>query len=120
MDTVRCDDDAEDAQLGGEVRVDEAFLTPKTSQNVLAAGRVEKGADVTGYPDAVLSIIGELVAFDHFRQRVALMANAFVPPGATDAELDRIYDEAVARVDQLALDGATPLDEPLAPASART
>jgi anthranilate synthase component 1 len=69
--------------------------------------------DVTGYPDAVLSIIGELVAFDHFRQRVALMANAFVPPGASDAELDRIYDEAVARVDQLALDGATPLDEPL-------
>ena len=31
----------------------------------------------------------------------------------TDADLDRIYDEAVARLDQLAADGATPLDEPL-------
>ena len=30
-------------------------------------------------PDAVLSIIGELAAFDHWRQRVTLIANAFVP-----------------------------------------
>ncbi len=70
-------------------------------------------ADATGYPDAVLSIIGELAAFDHFRQRVTLIANAFIPAGATAADLDRVYDEATARLDQLAADGATPLDEPL-------
>ncbi len=69
--------------------------------------------DPRGYPDAVLSIIGELAAFDHFRQRVTLISNAFIPPGATDADLDQVYDEAVARLDQLALDGARPLDEPL-------
>ena len=69
--------------------------------------------DDRGYPDAVLSIIGELAAFDHFRQRVTLISNAFIPPDATAADLDRVYDEALARLDQLAADGATPLDEPL-------
>jgi anthranilate synthase component 1 len=69
--------------------------------------------DDTGHPDAVLSIIGELAAFDHFRQRVTLISNAFIPPGATTADLDRIYDEALARLEQLALDGAQPLAEPL-------
>jgi anthranilate synthase component 1 len=69
--------------------------------------------DDKGYPDAVLSIIGELAAFDHFRQRVTLISNAYIPPGATTADLDQVYDEAVARLDQLAADGATPLDEPM-------
>ena len=70
--------------------------------------------DDQALPEAVLSIIGELAAFDHFRQRVTLIANAYVfDPAATDADLDRAYDEAVARLDQLAADGATPLDEPL-------
>jgi anthranilate synthase component 1 len=64
-------------------------------------------------PDAVLSIIGELAAFDHWRQRVTLISNAYVFGEPTDAELDAMYDEAVARVDQLAADGASPLDEPL-------
>jgi anthranilate synthase component I len=64
-------------------------------------------------PDAVLSIIGELAAFDHFRQRVTLVANAWIPADATPDDLDRAYDEAVARLEQLARDGASPLDEPL-------
>lgn len=69
--------------------------------------------DDTGFPDAVLGVIGELAAFDHFRQRVTLVSNAFVPPGADTDTLDRLYDEAVARLEQLAADGARPLDEPL-------
>ena len=69
--------------------------------------------DDRGYPDAVMAIIGELAAFDHFRQRVTLVANAWIPVEATADDLDRAYDEAVARLDQLALDGASPLDEPL-------
>jgi anthranilate synthase component 1 len=64
-------------------------------------------------PDAVLSIIGELAAYDHFRQRVSLISNAYVFGPHTDAELDAVYDEAVARLDRLAADGAAPLDEPL-------
>jgi anthranilate synthase component 1 len=69
--------------------------------------------DDRGWPDAVLSIIGELAAYDHWNQHVTLVANAFVDPGATDDELDAVYDDAVARLDQMARDGASPLDEPL-------
>lgn len=64
-------------------------------------------------PDAVQYLIGELAAFDHWRQRVTLLANAFVRPGLTDDELDALYDAAVARVDRVADDGARSLDEPL-------
>jgi anthranilate synthase component 1 len=70
-------------------------------------------ADATGYPDAVLSVIGQLAAFDHFRQRVTLIDNVIVPEGADAATLDRLYDEALGRLDQLAADGARPLAEPM-------
>jgi anthranilate synthase component 1 len=70
-------------------------------------------ADDRGWPDAVLSVIGELAAYDHWSQRVTLIANAFVPEGATDEEVDAAYDEALARLDRMAADGATPIDEPL-------
>ncbi len=69
--------------------------------------------DVTGYPDAVLSVIGQLAAFDHFRQRVTLIENVLVPAGADDAELDRLYDAALDRLAVLAADGARPLAEPM-------
>ena len=68
--------------------------------------------DDRGFPDGMLSIIGELAAFDHFRQRVTLIANAVVPVDATDAEIDFAYADALSRLDQLARDGAKPLDEP--------
>ena len=64
-------------------------------------------------PDAVMSIIGQLAAFDHWRQRVTLIDNVIVEPDADAAALDAAYDAAVARLDQLAADGASPLDEPL-------
>jgi anthranilate synthase component 1 len=69
--------------------------------------------DDLGLPDAILSVIGDLAVFDHWRQRVVLIANAIVAPGATDVEVDRAYDEALARLDALAADGARPVDEPL-------
>ncbi len=78
---------------------------------------VEKLPDQTiddrGFPDATMSIIGELAAFDHFRQRVTLVANAWIPDDPTDAQIDAAYDDAVARLEQLAIDGARALDEPL-------
>jgi anthranilate synthase component I len=69
--------------------------------------------DDTGRPDAVLSVIGELAAYDHFHQQVTLVANAFIEQDAGTAALGSAYDEAVARLDRMALDGARPLDEPL-------
>jgi anthranilate synthase component 1 len=69
--------------------------------------------DDQGHPDAMVSVIGQLVAYDHWRQRVSLIENVLVEPGLSDDELDARYDGAADRLDQLALDGARPLDEPL-------
>lgn len=69
--------------------------------------------DDRGQPDAVMSIIGQLAAFDHWRQRVTLIDNVIVEPDADAATLDAAYDAALARLDVLAADGAKPLDEPL-------
>jgi anthranilate synthase component 1 len=69
--------------------------------------------DATGYPDAVMSIIGQMAAFDHFRQRVTLIENVLVPEGVDSDQLDALYDDAVARLEQLAADGARALDEPM-------
>ena len=63
--------------------------------------------------DAVMAVIGELVAFDHWRQQVTLIANAIVPVNATAAELRSVYDDACGRLARLQSDGARPLDEPL-------
>jgi len=70
-------------------------------------------ADDTGWPDAVLSVIGELAAYDHWSQQVTLIANTVVPEDATGDQIDAAYDEAVDRLAQMAADGANPLDEPL-------
>ena len=74
--------------------------------------------DDRGFPDGIMSVIGEMVAIDHWRQRAVLLANVVVPeatgdPTADAAALDAAYDEATTRLDGLATDGARPLDEPL-------
>ncbi len=69
--------------------------------------------DDQGFPDAVMSLIGELAVYDHWRQRVLLIANVFVAPEATAGELDAGYANAVAQLEALAGDGAKPLAEPL-------
>ncbi len=69
--------------------------------------------DDLGHADAVVSVIGQLAAYDHWRQRVVLIDNVVVPDHATEGQLDALYDGAAARLDELAADGARPLDEPL-------
>ncbi len=71
--------------------------------------------DDTGNPDAILSVIGELAAYDYFRQRATLVVNAFIPPGASEADVDACYEEAAGRLERLALAGTEGLDEPLIP-----
>ncbi|MDE0236913.1 MAG: anthranilate synthase component I [bacterium] len=70
-------------------------------------------ADDQELPDAVLSVIGELAVFDHWRQRVILIENVIVPPGSSKAEIDAAYDRAASALEQLAADGARPVAEPL-------
>ena len=69
--------------------------------------------DDQGLPDAVMSVIGELAVFDHWRQRVTLIENVIIPSGASEAEIDAAYDGAIAALEQLAADGARPVAEPL-------
>ena len=71
--------------------------------------------DDLGFPDAVMSVVGELAALDHWAQRVTLIANAFVPPSADHETLRTIYDGSLAKLATMAADGAAPLDEPLLP-----
>jgi len=58
-------------------------------------------------------MIGELVAFDHWKQQVTLIANSVVPKGADRELLRSVYDDALMRLDQLQSDGAQPTAEPL-------
>ena len=67
--------------------------------------------DDRNLPDAILSVIGQLAVYDHWRQRVTLIDSVPLPEGRFDC--DALYDAAVARLAQMAADGARPLDEPL-------
>ncbi len=67
--------------------------------------------DDQGHADAVVSVIGQLAAYDHWRQRVVLIENVLVPEGAGEDELDALYAAALGRLDELAADGARPVDE---------
>lgn len=69
--------------------------------------------DDRGFPDASLDVIGDLAVFDHWRQRVTLVSTAMLGENPTALEIDLAYDDAVERLDQLALDGSRPIDEPL-------
>ncbi|HMK11269.1 MAG TPA: chorismate-binding protein, partial [Acidimicrobiales bacterium] len=72
--------------------------------------------DDLGLPDAVLSVIGSLAAFDHWRQRVYLVESVPVGAATSTAELDDAYDEAIARIKEAARDLGGPLPyAPVAP-----
>ena len=53
--------------------------------------------DDHGLPDAVMSVIGSLAAFDHWRQRVYLIESVRTH-GLSESELDDAYDAASMRV----------------------
>ncbi|MEM7094413.1 MAG: anthranilate synthase component I [Actinomycetota bacterium] len=69
--------------------------------------------DQLGLADAELSVIGQIAAFDHWRQQVMLIENVIVDADMTDEELDAAYDAALVSLDGFAEDGASELDEPL-------
>jgi anthranilate synthase component 1 len=59
-------------------------------------------------PDAVMSVIGSLAAFDHWRQRVSMIESVPVL-GLSGPELDDAYDEAARRVEAMAAELGEPL-----------
>ncbi|MGC8462998.1 MAG: anthranilate synthase component I [Acidimicrobiales bacterium] len=75
--------------------------------------------DDLGHPDAVLVVIGQLAAFDHWRQRLVLVDNVPVDPSWDDDERRAAYVEAVARLDELAAACSRPVAEAPRPAPVR-
>jgi len=71
--------------------------------------------DDLGHPDAILAVIGQLAAFDHWRQRVVLIDNVVIDPSWGTDELETAYAAAQGRLDELAADCFRPLDEPARP-----
>jgi anthranilate synthase component 1 len=67
--------------------------------------------DDLGHPDAVLAVIGQLAAFDHWRQRVVLIDNVVIDPSWGPDALDTAHRQALERLDALALDCFRPVDE---------
>ncbi len=62
--------------------------------------------DDLGLPDAVLSLTGHVTAFDHFRQRLYLIENVFLPE---EVDPDDAYERAALRLDALVDELARPL-----------
>ena len=69
--------------------------------------------DELGYPDAIVSVVGQVAAYDAWRQRVTLVDAVPVPARATTEEIYDLYDLAVARLQDFAAEGAKPIDEPV-------
>jgi anthranilate synthase component I len=67
--------------------------------------------DDQGLPEAMLWVVGEVAAFDHWRQLVVLVANVLVPEHATDGDLSRAWVHAQSRLDRLAADLARPAEQ---------
>lgn len=68
--------------------------------------------DDKGFPDASMFLIGQICAFDHWRQRVFIVENVPVSPGSTSGEVDEIYDTANERLDELSADLFAPVAQP--------
>ncbi len=69
--------------------------------------------DDRAWPDAVVSVIGELAAYDHWNARATLIANAFLEGAPDEEAIDRAYRDACDRLERMAIDGASPITEPL-------
>jgi anthranilate synthase component I len=68
----------------------------------------EPPTDDRGVPDASISVIGSLAAFDHWKQRVYLLESVPVA-GLSHDEIVRAYHEAVERVHASVADLSRPL-----------
>jgi anthranilate synthase component 1 len=72
--------------------------------------------DDIGFPDAVFSVIGEIAAFDHWRQRAVLIDNVLVGPGGagdSESELEEAYEAAQHKLELLARDLYTRAEQPI-------
>jgi anthranilate synthase component 1 len=55
--------------------------------------------DDQGFPDAVLSLAGQVAAFDHYRQCLFVVENVYLAPGTSERDLRARYEEAIESLD---------------------
>jgi anthranilate synthase component 1 len=77
--------------------------------------------DDLGLPDAIISVIGELVAFDHWKSRVALVDNVVLDPEREDRAggVAAAYTASLARLANLRRDLERPVAQRLSAPPAR-
>ena len=64
-------------------------------------------------PDAKLSVIGDLIAIDHWKQRAFLISNVLIGDKETESSIEEKYKNSIRRLEDLAETGATGSEEPL-------
>jgi anthranilate synthase component 1 len=64
--------------------------------------------DDLGLPELTMLVATDVAVVDHYEASVLLVANALVPPDAPAGAVDAAYDDAVARLDAMTRDLATP------------
>ncbi|MGK2877130.1 MAG: anthranilate synthase component I [Solirubrobacterales bacterium] len=69
----------------------------------------EANPDPVGLPDMALTITGALVAFDHFKHRLSVIANVFIDDGE---EIDAAYAAAEATIAEIREKLAGPVPRP--------
>lgn len=78
----------------------------------------EKAVDDLGLPELTMLLVTDLAAVDHHECTVVLIANAMVHPHMDSADLDAAYADALARLDAMQADLATPAPPTIATVSA--
>jgi anthranilate synthase component I len=68
----------------------------------------DNAVDDLGLPELTMLVATDLAVVDHHLAGVVLVANALVPAGADEAAVDAAYDDAVARLEAMTRDLATP------------
>jgi anthranilate synthase component 1 len=64
--------------------------------------------DDLGLPELTMLVATDVAVVDHYEASVLLVANALVPPDAPAGAVDAAYEDAVARLDAMTRDLATP------------
>lgn len=70
-------------------------------------------SDSTGFPDALLHLIGDVVAFDHLLQRLTVISNVVISKGASAEEIQVAYRRCKGRIDEIVDASATSYLAPL-------
>jgi anthranilate synthase component 1 len=78
----------------------------------------DRTVDDLAVDDVHLLIVDDLLVFDHVQHRLIALANAHIPDDADDDALERVYDDAVERIERLLAALRAPLPLPTTPTTA--